>query len=132
MKREIVAAALLLLMFAASIFNISHLDRLVGAVEAELGTAERYAAEGDFTKSLAALDRARRSWDGARSYTHIFIRHPEIDAVSDAFHAAESELSGGNTQSAGAALRLLRYHLDSIREMEQLRPGSILSFISYR
>ena len=34
MKREIVAAALLLLMFAASIFNISHLDRLVGAVEA--------------------------------------------------------------------------------------------------
>ena len=45
---------------------------------------------------------------------------------------AESELSGGNTQSAGAALRLLRYHLDSIREMEQLRPGSILSLISCR
>ncbi len=132
MKREIIAAGLLLLLLLASILNIAYLDALIDRVEAEIDTAEICRKDEEYQQAIAALNRAQQIWDDARSYTHIFIRHPEIDTVADAFHALESDLRDENARAAEASLRLLRYHLECIRDMEHIRIGSILSLISCR
>ncbi len=125
MKREWIAAALLALLFALSLWNIAHLDRLIGAIEAELSVSQGLAESGRFREAEEALDRAIARWVGANAYTHIFIRHPEIDASSDAFFELKQLLAEENAEGFPSAFDKLIYHLHSIDEMEQLRLGSI-------
>ena len=126
MKRELAAALLLALLFLGSLWNLRCLDRLIGRLEQETEESIQYARNGDFSSAEQALDRAVDRWVAANSYTHIFIRHPEIDATSDAFFDLKGLLGEQNLPAAEAAYRRLCYHLDSIDEMEHLRLGSIL------
>ncbi len=125
MKREWVATALLLALFLASLVNIACLDRLIGDLETELETAERQAGAGRYAEAEAALDRAIARWVDADRYTHIFIRHPEIDACSDAFFELKGCLSEQNAEGFPSAFEKLKYHLESIDEMEHIRLGSV-------
>ena len=123
MKKEIFALSLLLLLFAASLFNIRYFDHLcldiAGEVNAALEAGNTKAAEEH-------LENALHTWLDADSYTHIFIRHPEIDSTADAFYELGQELAGENGESCRAAYDKLLYHLESIRTMEHLRFGSIM------
>lgn len=126
MRRELAAALLLALLFFGSLWNIRCLDLLIGRLEQETEEAIQYARRGDFPSAEQALDRAIERWVAANAYTHIFIRHPEIDATSDAFFELKGLLGEENLPAADAAYSRLRYHLDSIDEMEHPRFGSIL------
>ena len=124
--REWVAAALLLALLLGSLGNIAYLDRLIGNIETELDHAAEAAEAGDFDAALRSCDRALAHWLRADAYTHIFIRHPEIDAIADAFYELRQLLAEENAQAAPSAFQKLRYHLDCIDNMEHIRPGSIL------
>ena len=125
MKKEIFALSLLALLFAASLFNIRYFDRLCLDIAAEV----RASSEALQTEGRAAaqehLDQALHIWLDADSYTHIFIRHPEIDSTADAFYELGQALEE-NSESCRAAYDKLLYHLESIRTMEHLRFGSIM------
>ena len=124
MKRELWALTLLVLLCAGAALNVCTADRLIGAVEQSLDRAEHAAARSDFDTALLALNTARDLWDGYRCYTHIFLRHPDLDAIQDAFFELEGEL---RQEDPGwpAVLALLRYHLDTADDMEHLSPGTI-------
>ena len=126
MKKEWIAAALLALLFAASLVNIACLDRLIGRIEAETDRSKALAAGGDFPAAEAALDEAVELWIAANSYTHIFIRHPEIDSTSDAFYELKELLAEQNADGFPSAFDKLKYHLNSIDKMEHIRLGSVL------
>lgn len=126
MKREWIAGALLVLLFLASLVNISCLDRLIGTIEEEVGRAELLAEGGNYAAAAEALDTAITHWIGANAYTHIFIRHPEIDATSDAFYELKELLAEENAEGFPSAFDKLHYHLNSIDEMEHIRLGSVL------
>ncbi len=126
MKREWIAAALLALLFSLSLYNIAYLDRLIGVIGEELSASQSLAESGRFREAEEALDRAIARWVGANAYTHIFIRHPEIDATSDEFFELKQLLAEENAEGFPSAFDKLIYHLHSIDEMEQLRLGSIL------
>ncbi len=126
MKKECFAAALLLLLFAAALINIACLDRLIGRIEADVERAEALAEAGDFSAAEAALDTAIEHWIAANAYTHIFIRHPEIDSTSDAFFELKELLAEENAEGFPSAFDKLAYHLNSIDEMEHIRLGSVL------
>lgn len=126
MKREIIAAALLLLLLTASLVNIAYLDRMREEIEKELQSAMELAAAGQFSAATAALDRAIARWVGAEAYTHIFLRHAEVDACSDAFFEARQLLAEQNAEGFPSAFDKLNYHLTSLDEMEHIRLGSIL------
>ena len=126
MKREWIAAGLLLLLLAAALGNIAYLDRLMGRIEGELYEAQEMADAGSFSDAEDATERALEHWLDANAYTHIFIRHPEIDATSDAFYELKELLAEENAEGYPSAFEKLLYHLNSIDEMEHIRLGSVL------
>ena len=126
MKKEIFALSLLLLLFAASLFNIWYFDRLCLDIAGEVNASSEALQRGGRAAAREHLDRALQTWLEAENYTHIFIRHPEIDSTADAFYELGQELESADGESCRAAYDKLLYHLESIRTMEHLRFGSIM------
>lgn len=124
MKREFAAYALLILMIALLLYNIRTLDALIEGVETHVCRSSAALARGDSKLAASELETAMELWYEAEPYTHIFVRHSEIDAVADAFFELNAALRGGDAQEKEAYLRLL-YHLDSVQRMDHLRWGSI-------
>ena len=125
MKRELWALTLLVLLCAGAALNVCTADRLIGTVEQSLDRAEHAAARSDFDTALLALNTARDLWDGYRCYTHIFLRHPDLDAIGDAFYQAEAMLRQHDREAFPALLAQLRFHLQAIDRMEHPDLGSI-------
>ncbi len=125
MKREICALLLLLALFGAAAWNIRKVDTLTGELEQHLRLSEKALLSGDRRYAETELEAALRVWTTAERYTHIFIRHPEIDSVSDAFFALSQGLRAGDGKELSAAYDLLRYHLESIDAMEHITLGSV-------
>ena len=89
MKRELAAAALLLLLIAGAVWHVHTADALNQTVERSLHRVELAARRGDFDAALTALENGRQVWDSHGTYTQIFFRHPDLDAIQDAFHGLE-------------------------------------------
>lgn len=126
MKREYAAAALLVLLALAAGWNIRQTDRLTGGILAALDSSRQAYRLGDMQEAMAAADEGLQRWLEADSYTHIFIRHSEIDSTADAFYELKQQLSSGGDGDCAAAYDKLRYHLLSIQGMEHISLGSIL------
>lgn len=126
MKRETAAWVLLLLLIGGAWWNIRSVDRLTDSILRSLDKSQAAALRGETETACAAMDEALQTWLKADSYTHIFIRHSEIDSTADAFYELQEQLiSGAGEGGSRAAYDRLRYHLDSIRQMEHLSLGSI-------
>ncbi len=124
MKRELCAAGLLLLLAAGSLWHLRRADRLTRAVSDSLDRAEQAARQEDYEAALSALEEARRIWQGEEVYTQIFFRHPDLDALQDAFSALE-QLLRQEDAAWPAALELLRYRLETLNRMEHVSPGTV-------
>ena len=119
MKKTVFAIALLLGLAALSFWNLHHLHELTGGLCREVETVRRLAREGEAEAAAKALDAALTRWLAADGYTHIFIRHSEIDAASDIFYDLRGDLAAGDLESADAGAEKLLYHLQSIDSMER-------------
>ena len=107
------------------LYNIRTLDALIEGVETHVCRSSAALACGDSKLAASELETAMERWRGAEGYTHIFIRHSEIDAVWDAFFELNAALRGAQEADESLYLDLL-YHLDSLARMEELLLGSIL------
>ena len=125
MTRESFAALLLATLIAVSVWSIRRVDRLSDELDAHLAKSEKAALAEDYENAALEADAALRIWLGANTYTHIFIRHPEIDSAADAFFGLLQTLDAQNTRELPPAYDLLRYHLGCIREMEHISFGSV-------
>ncbi len=125
MKRVITAAALLLLLILASVWNIRRVDSLTGELETLLSRSEQAALDGSFDRAEGLANEALTLWLEADGYTHIFIRHSEIDSTSDAFYELLEHVSEHDADGLPSAYAKLVYHLDSIAAMEHVSLGSI-------
>ena len=125
MKRGICAALLLLVLIGASVWNIRRADRLTDEIREHLELSERARLAADPNYAKEQLEAAKRIWLSARGYTQIFLRHPELDGTSDIFYETLQDLQAGELRALPAAYERLRYHLDSIRDMEHVRWGTV-------
>ena len=125
MKREICAALLLLVLIGASVWNIRRADRLTDEIREHLELSERALLAADPNYAKEQLEAAKRIWLSARGYTQIFLRHPELDGTSDVFYETLQDLQAGELRALPTAYERLRYHLDSIRDMEHVRWGTV-------
>ena len=123
MRRGLIAAALLILLFALLLANIHALDELLGAVEERLVRSSAALAAGDAQLAASEAEAAMKLWQSEADYAHIMLRQSEIDAVSDAFFDLLAELRSGD--GAETAYLALLYHLDSIARMDHLRLSSV-------
>ena len=125
MKRELGALLLLAALFGVSLWSIRRTDRLTDEVEKHLELSEKALRADDRETAEAELEAALRVWQADKRYAHVFLRHAEIDCISDAFFALQQGLLGGDGVELGAAYDLLRYHLECVDSMEHISPGSV-------
>ena len=124
MKRELCAGILLLLLIAGAVWNVHCADVLFDTVEQSLHRAELAAGRGDFDGARAALQNGQEVWNRHGRYTQIFFRHPDLDAIQDAFFELD-QLFLQKDKAWPAALSLLRYHLKTVDDMEHVTLGSV-------
>lgn len=125
MKKEIAAGIILALLFAGAIVNIHYVDKLSQGLIAQVEDARGMAGAGDYQAAQKVLAGAIYQWMDADSYTHIFIRHPEIDSTTDAFYELLDSVSAGDIKTAQGAFEKVEAHLASIAGMEHITIGSI-------
>ena len=87
--REIAAFILLGLLIAAAVINVNYLEGVIGEMLDYIDTAEDEAAAGYSESAAGNVMRAAEYWESMSPYTHILLRHAEIDTCSDAFYRSE-------------------------------------------
>ncbi len=125
MKKELAALALLLALIVGSLVNISYLQRFAGKLGDQVSLSRSALALGDRENAERMLRDAIDAWLHADGYTHIFIRHSEIDSTTDAFFDLLSQVGAGDPGSAQGAYEKVTAHLQSLVGMEKLTLGSI-------
>ena len=125
MKKMLLGIAILLILLAASLYNVHYLRGKIDGLVELVDTAALQAENGDFDQAADTVRQAMDRWEAMGGYTHIFIRHAESDSTSDAFCDYLGDLCAGDNGSAqGSSLRL-KSHLLSLVAMEQVSLGSI-------
>ena len=125
MTRESFAALLLAALVAVSFWSIRRVDGLTDEIEQHLANSEKAALAEDYENAALEADAALRIWLGASAYTHVFIRHPDIDSTADAFFSLQRALGAQSARELAPAYALVRYHLGCIRDLEHIGPGSV-------
>lgn len=125
MKKEIVAALLLLLIFSGVLVNIRINERIVSSLINEVDMSYENLKNGNEDKAMQQLDTAIEHWLNLDGYTHIFIRHSEINSTTDAFYGFRSDVGSGDADAANGSYGLLKETLLSLMTMEQISLGSV-------
>jgi zona occludens toxin (predicted ATPase) len=113
MGKEIAAAALLLALVAGAAWNIYY----TGEMTSELSRQ----AEACDSESEARL--ALEQWNAVKNYTHMMLRHSEVDRITDDYYSLIAAFrSGGDSDTAK---RRLLWRLKALRDMERLSLGSV-------
>lgn len=125
MKKEIISAVLLLLIFSGVLVNIRINERIVTSLINEVDMSYENLKNGNEDKAMQQLDTAIEHWLNLDGYTHIFIRHSEINSTTDAFYGFRSDVGSGDADAANGSYGLLKETLLSLMTMEQISLGSV-------
>lgn len=125
MKKEIISALLLLLIFSGVLVNIRINERIVSSLINEVDMSYENLKSGNEDKAMQQLDTAIEHWLNLDGYTHIFIRHSEINSTTDAFYGFRSDVGSGDADAASGSYGLLKETLLSLMTMEQISLGSV-------
>lgn len=125
MKKEIISAFLLLLIFSGVLVNIRINERIVSSLINEVDMSYENLKNGNEDKAMQQLDTAIEHWLNLDGYTHIFIRHSEINSTTDAFYGFRSDVGSGDADAANGSYGLLKETLLSLMTMEQISLGSV-------
>lgn len=126
MKKEIIAVGILVFIFAASLINVHIFGGAAASLAEDIGEAHFAAGRGEWAEAEAKLQKCIARWDSLHGYTHIFIRHTEIDKVSDALEKYRGALLSRDFASAESGYLFLIKQLNSVVEMERVTLGTIL------
>jgi hypothetical protein len=125
LRKTIVAAVLLLLLLVGTLLNIRCLDGYIEQMQGYVGDAQSSAETGNYDGAVNSLRQAVELWNSIDGYTHIFIRHSEIDSASDAFYDLLSDLYARDGEAARGSFEKVLYHLESISKIEHITLGSV-------
>ena len=125
MKKEIIAGAMLVLILALSLVNTCAIGYLCDDISASITRAGELAQEGDWDGSEAAIGEAIGLWERCEGYTHVVLRHTDIETLSDDFYELLEHIYSQDVGGVRGAVELVNGHLTGIKDMEKLRFGSI-------
>lgn len=125
MKRELVAVSLILIIFALSLVNIRYVESTTDMLTNDIEAAEKLFINGDADAAISLVKESLDNWLSWEPYTHIMLRHSEVDLVTDAYYELLSKLQS-EEEVPEAAYRRLKEQLRSIFAMERITIGSIL------
>lgn len=124
MKKELTAAALLLLLVAAAIWNVHYLGARCEALDSTVARAQEQYHAGATGNAIQALEDARADWDRMDRYAHVMLPHDVVESVTETFDAVKSALSAGDI-AAETQLCLLRTRIANLGESEHAALGNV-------
>ena len=125
MRKELAAAIILALLLTGVMVNIRVASNIILSLKEDVTAAYQSAEKGDFDRAKPQLDAAIEHWMSLDGYTHIFIRHSEINSTTEAFFQLKSDIYAEDMGAVEGSYGLLISTLDSLMTMEQLSFGSI-------
>lgn len=125
MRKELAAAIILALLLTGVMVNIRVASNIILSLKEDVTAAYQSAEKGDFDRAKPQLDAAIEHWMSFDGYTHIFIRHCEINSTTQAYFQLKSDIYAEDMGAAEGSYGLLMATLDSLMTMEQLSLGSI-------
>ena len=126
MRKCIGAGLLLLLIFAGCLYNVRYVDALTEELLTLADGAVALSEAGDTGNAVRQAEKASALWAEKDGYTHVFIRHSEIDSATDAFCDFLGAISAGEPGEIRGTYERLRAHLTSIAGMEHISFGSVM------
>ena len=126
MKKEWIAILLLGGILAGNLWNLRHMDTLAQALLRTTEDAYSASVEEDWPSAVTMAENARRLWFSEELYTHIFIRHPEIDSLTDELCDLRGAIEGRDSAEILGAYLSVTARINSILKMEMPSVGSIL------
>ena len=125
MRKELAAAIILALLLTGVMVNIRVASNIILSLKEDITAAYQSAEKGDFDRAKPQLDAAIEHWMSLDGYTHIFIRHSEINSTTQAYFQLKSDIYAEDMGAVEGSYGLLMATLDSLMTMEQLSLGSI-------
>lgn len=119
------AGAVLILLFALALFNTHAITAKTRELSDCVSLAERASLGGDTDEAVSLVEEGLASWMRWSSYTHIMLRHSEIELVIEGFFdlLGELETEDGASHMDFERLRVI---LRGISDAERPRWGSVL------
>lgn len=125
MKKELFAGLTIVLFILLSLCHIVYLNHFIGELNQHIESSAQAYTAGNYALAGHQLNLALTQWQAADAYTHVMIRHSEIDTTNDAFREAIAAVQSEDSPAAQAALSILQYHLNEIQAMERLTLHSL-------
>jgi len=123
--KECIAVLLLVLIAAGVTWNLLYLENMTDMLLDMTDTITLAVNLGSWDEAVVLSEKLDQIWAEADFYTHIFIRHPEIDGVTDAICSLRGAVAGHDRAGSASSLFTLEKHLTSILGMEKITLGSI-------
>ncbi len=125
MKKELIFGIILTVLFILVVVNIYVLSGLCDKLQNLVEDSRHSVEVGDWGTAIEKAEEAEKLWNKADPYTHIVVRHSEIDSATDAFYELLKALYSEEEGEAKGSFMLLDAHLTSIKGMEKITLGSI-------
>ncbi len=126
MKKEIMAAVLLVLLTAASFLNCAYVERGVELICCHAQNARLYAQSGDKANAERELEQGREMFMKNQRHSEIFLRHDDIAEISGIFFDARQALAEENLPAAAVICQKLTEALKAVAELQKIKLQSIL------
>ncbi len=125
MKKEIIIGCFLIAMLTTALVNTHFLTQLTDSVTRLIEEAEKSAEQGDWEHAAKKAEEAAALWSGSDTYTHLVLRHPEVEAATDAIYGFMEQVYAREEGAAKGAAQAASARLDSISSIERIKLGSI-------
>lgn len=126
MKRLWIAALLLVLILAGTLWNISYLGRFTDEVAGILTEAQARAETGDWAGAGSLTDQAFSLWESREPYLHITLFHSDTDEIYVSFREVMEYIGRREDGSYAAANAKLIAKLSLLYKMDQLNLENVL------
>lgn len=125
MKKEIIISCFLILMLTAALINIKYLNNLTDDVNRLINEASTYAQSEDWVQAEKAAEAAAALWSDSDSYTHVVLRHSEIESATDSIYGLLEQIYARQAGATRGAAQAAIARLESLSAIEQIKLGSI-------
>lgn len=126
MKRIWIALAILMAIFASTMWHSAYIRSFTKDLTFLLEAAEGEAESGNWSGATDLTAVAREKWEKKDPYLHITLRHNETDAIYAGFREVNEFLQCMESGEYSAANARLIANLELLSEAEQLTLKNIL------
>ncbi len=125
MKKELFVGVFLALLLTASFFNIHYIGKLTDDVRQRVDHAVSCAEAENWGEAEKKAEEAIAIWTGRDTFTHLVLRHSEIEAATESLYALAQQIYSRDKGAAKGAGQAASARLASIADIERVRLGSI-------